>query len=327
MTTANAPGKIILIGEHAVVYGRPAIAAPVWQCVATAVVASAPPGSGVTISAMDIHRRFSLDEVGEDEPLAVVVRATLAHLGVQHPPDLQIELHSDIPIAGGLGSGAALSTALVRALFAHFGQVVEPEVVSAIVYESERLYHGAPSGIDNTVVAFGQPIWFIKGKAAEPLRPAAPLTLVIADSGVPSPTKETVGAVRRLWERETERCEVLFDEIAVLAQRARLAIEQGDRQTLGRLFDADQTLLEALGVSSETLDRLILAARRAGALGAKLSGGGRGGNIIALVEPERVDAVSTALKASGARRIIVTQIERRSPPSLPSRRPEARELR
>lgn len=312
MTTATAPGKIILVGEHAVVYGRPAIAAPVWQCVATAAIAPAPPASGVTISAVDIDRRFALAEAGDDEPLAVVARLAMKHLGVQNLPDLHIELHSDIPIAGGLGSGAALSTALVRALFAHFGQVVEPEVVSAIVYESERFYHGAPSGIDNTVVAFGQPIWFIKGKAAEPFWPAAPLTLVIADSGVPSPTKETVGAVRRLWERETARCEAIFDEIAGLAQRARLAIEQGDQRTLGQLFDANQALLEALTVSSETLERLIDAARRAGALGAKLSGGGRGGNIIALVEPARIDAVSAALRTSGARRVIVTRIERRS---------------
>jgi mevalonate kinase len=312
MATATAPGKVILVGEHAVVYGRPAIAAPVWQCVATAVVQASTPGSGISISAVDIGRRFSLREADADEPLGVVVRLAMAHLGVQEPPDLHIELHSDIPIAGGLGSGAALSTALVRALFAYFGRVAEPAVVSAIVYESERFYHGAPSGIDNTVIAFGQPIWFIKGKAAEPFWPGAPLTLVIADSGVRSPTKETVGAVRHLWEQETARCEAIFDAIAGLAQEARQAIEQGDRRRLGQIFDANQALLESLGVSSPTLERLIEGARRAGALGAKLSGGGRGGNIIALVEPERIEDVSAALKEAGAQRILVTRIERRS---------------
>lgn len=317
MTTATAPGKVILVGEHAVVYGRPAIAAPVWQCVATAVVRASSPGSGISISAPDIDRRFSLQEAGDDEPLGVIVRLVMAHLGMQDLlPDLHIELHSDIPIAGGLGSGAALSTALVRSLFAYFGHVAEPAVVSAIVYESERFYHGTPSGIDNTVVAFGQPIWFIKGQAAEPFWPGVPITLIIADSGVRSPTKETVGAVRRLWEQETTRCEAIFDAIAGLAQQARRAMEQGDLQALGQIFDANQALLESLGVSLPVLERLIGSARRAGALGAKLSGGGRGGNIIALVKPERVDVVSAALQEAGAQRVLVTRIESRSPSCL-----------
>ena len=161
MFLATAPGKVILVGEHAVVYGRPAIAAPVWQTVATATIAPAAPGSGCHIIAPDVGLALRLADAGDDEPLAVVTRLALARLGITRAPDWQITLHSDIPIASGMGSGAALSTALVRAVMLGAGHAAEPAEVSDLVYESERFYHGTPSGIDNTVVAYGMPIWFV----------------------------------------------------------------------------------------------------------------------------------------------------------------------
>ena len=124
MTTAIAPGKIILIGEHAVVYGRPAIAAPVWGLQATATILDAPPGTGCLISAPDVDLHFSLAEVGDEQPLALVLRLALRRIGMTHIPDWQVKLHSELPIAGGLGSGAALSAALVRAIFAHTQQTI-----------------------------------------------------------------------------------------------------------------------------------------------------------------------------------------------------------
>ncbi|GIK72006.1 MAG: mevalonate kinase [Chloroflexota bacterium] len=308
MATATAPGKIILVGEHAVVYGRPAIAAPVWQRVATATIEPAAPGDGCSLHARDVELDIHLRTARDDEPLAVVTRLALAQLGIEQEPDWRIKLHSEIPIASGLGSGAALSTALVRAIFRQLGREAEPAQVSSLVYESERFYHGAPSGIDNTVVAYGQPIWFVKGREIEPFTPSVPLTIAIADSGVRSPTKATVGDVRRAWQREPARYESIFDAIGELVCAARRAMEVGDLPALGQLFDANQTLLESLDVSSETLHRLVAAARRAGALGAKLSGGGRGGNVIALVEEDAVDAVSGALYTSGAQQVIVTRI-------------------
>jgi mevalonate kinase len=180
--------------------------------------------------------------------------------------------------------------------------------VSGLVFESERLYHGTPSGIDNTVIAHGLPIWFIKGEPPLPFAPGRPLTLVIADSGIRAPTKETVGDVRRGWQANPVQYEVWFDEIAVIARAARQAIEVGDARRLGHLFDQNQTLLEHLGVSSTPLERLIGAAREAGALGAKLSGGGRGGNIIALAAVNTARAVEDALLAAAAKRVVVTHI-------------------
>ena len=204
------------MGEHAVVYGRPAIAAPVWQTVATAAVKPLPPGSGCVIVAHDLGETVHLRDGAVEQPLALVTRLALAELGIEQEPDWQIDLRSTIPIASGLGSGAALSTALVRALFAQAGRTAEPRIVSSIVYESERIYHGTPSGIDNTVIAYGTPIWFVRGQQAEAFAPPIPFTLAIADSGIRSPTKETVGDVRRAWEAQPARSEALFDAIAAV---------------------------------------------------------------------------------------------------------------
>jgi len=305
---ATAPGKVILVGEHAVVYGRPAIAAPVWQTVATATLVAGAPGSGCHILAPDVGISLHLAEADNDEPLAIVARLALERLGFDRMPDWQIDLHSEIPIASGMGSGAALSTALVRAIMLGAGQEPKPAIVSDLVYESERFYHGTPSGIDNTVIAHGVPIWFVKGHPPQPFTPARPITLAVADSGIRSPTKETVGEVRRAWNADPPRFEQIFDEIGHTVLAARRALEDGDVPALGRILDTNQTLLERLAVSSPALDALIAAARQAGALGAKLSGGGRGGNIIALIDEHVEPRVCSALQAAGARRVIVTQI-------------------
>lgn len=308
MTTASAPGKVILLGEHAVVYGRPAIAVPVFQVTATATIRAAPIGKGCTILARDIDQQLRLAETGDDNPLALIVRLTLAQIGLPADPDWQINLRSDIPIASGLGSGAAVSTALVRAIFRHTGHALEPERISQLVYRSEELHHGTPSGIDNSVVAYAKPIWFVRGQPPLPFVPAHPFTIAIADSGIASPTKETVGDVRRAWQAAPETSEQIFDQIGTIAVEARRCIETGAVARLGPLFNRNQTLLESLGVSSEALARLVDAARRTGALGAKLSGGGRGGNVIALVDAKTALAVEKAFLAAGAKRVIITTV-------------------
>ncbi|MCB0109885.1 MAG: mevalonate kinase [Caldilineaceae bacterium] len=308
MTQATAPGKIILVGEHAVVYGRPAIAVPVWERVAQATIRAGTPGSGCIGVARDLGRTLALATAHEDEPLALVTRLTLAQLGIEPNPDWHIEVSSQIPIASGLGSGAALSAALVRAIYAHVGQPVTAEQVSALVYESERLYHGTPSGIDNTVIAHGVPIWFVKGQPPEPFTPQVAFTIVIADSGIAAPTKETVGDVRRAWQADPMRYEGYFDAIQRVVEQARTAMETGQVGELGRLFNANQQLLAEIGVSSAPLERLIDAALGAGALGAKLSGGGRGGNVIALVTQENATAVANACLAATAKSTVTTTV-------------------
>ncbi|MCX7690060.1 mevalonate kinase [Thermoflexus sp.] len=309
---ASACGKVILLGEHAVVYGRPALALPVCGLRARVRAEPLPEGSGCWIAALDLPETLRLSTAPPDHPLALAVRLALAHLGLPEP-DLRLVLRSELPIAGGLGSGAAVSAALVRAVFGWAGVSPDPEVVSALVYEVEKQHHGTPSGIDNTVIAYERPIRFVRGQPPVFLSIMRPFTLMIADSGIPSPTRETVAAVRRGWEREPDRYERLFDAIAALVKEAEVCLATGRVEDLGPLLNANHTLLQELGVSSPILDDLVQAAREAGALGAKLTGGGRGGNLIALVSPDQAEPVARALQAAGARAIYRTEVPASSP--------------
>ncbi len=307
MIAVSTPGKVILFGEHAVVYGWPAIAVPVAQVKATATIDAARPGHGTTILATDLARAVHLREAGGDDPLAAIVRAALAHFDLPEP-DANITVHSTIPIASGMGSGAAVSASIARALAAFLGRDFDEAALSSIVYEVEKLHHGTPSGIDNTVVVYARPVYFVREQPIQTFSVAQPFTIVIGDTGVKSPTKIAVGDVRRAWQADRERYEALFDQIGSIAERARAAIEAGQVDALGPLMDSNHVLLREIGVSSPELERLVEAARVAGAAGAKLVGGGRGGNMIALVTDSTRAGVEGALLAAGAKGVITTTI-------------------
>jgi mevalonate kinase len=181
--------------------------------------------------------------------------------------------------------------------------------VSSLAYEVEKLYHGTPSGIDNTVIAFALPVYYVRGRPFESFRVGRPFRIAIADTGIASPTRIAVGDVRRAWQANQPRFEGLFDEIGAIASKARVAIESGAIQALGPLMNANQKLAEEMGVSSQGIEVLVKAARDAGAIGAKLSGAGRGGNIIALVDEETENLIVKAMLRAGAASVIVTQIE------------------
>ncbi len=307
LSVGRAVGKVILCGEHAVVYGRPALAVPVTQVTAEAVVEPGELGAGLVLCAANLGEEVRLSPAGAENPLAVAARLTLAHLGLAEP-DWRVTIRSTIPVASGLGSGAAVSAALVRGLAAAAGRTLPPEDVSALAYEVEKLHHGTPSGIDNTVIAYEQPVYFVRGRPPEPFAIGSPFRLAIADSGISSPTRVTVGDVRRAWEQTPARYEALFDRVAAVVEAARTVIAGGCPAELGPLLDDNHALLQEIGVSCERLDVLAAAARAAGALGAKLSGGGRGGNLIALVEDDTAEAVSASLCAAGAQRVILTYV-------------------
>lgn len=315
MTHASAPGKIILFGEHAVVYGRPALAVPVAQIHADVDVRDSR-RRGVWIHAPGIGLHAELSSLPADHAVGAAVRSVFAALGVSSPPPLEIEITSTIPVASGLGSGAAVTVALIRALSSFLSHPLPNEQVNRIAYEIEKLHHGTPSGIDNTVVAYARPVYFVKGRPIEAFRAALPFTLVIADTGVPAPTKESVADVRRLWESDKPKWERVFDEIGKIVEKAREAMEKGKpllnegegTNGLGDLMNQNHALLQQLTVSSPELDRLVEAARRDGALGAKLSGGGRGGNMIALVEKETAARVAETLRSAGAVRTIIAEV-------------------
>jgi mevalonate kinase len=308
MTSASAPGKIILFGEHSVVYGRPAIAAPVTQVHADVEVKDSRE-PGIWIDAPDISLKAELTELPDSHPLSVIIIGTFKAVGITYKLPLTIHIHSTIPVASGLGSGAAVSVAIARALSSHLGLPLTDDQVSQLAYGTERLYHGTPSGIDNTVVTYACPVYFVKGQMIETLRVGATFTIVIGDTGIPAPTKESVGDVRLLWERDIPHWEKIFDEVGDLAKRARGAVETGDAALLGELMNLNHELLQAMTVSSPDLDRLVHVARSTGAFGAKLSGGGRGGNMIALVKPNRAEIIANALRTVGAKNTIITTVQ------------------
>ena len=307
MTKASAPGKIILFGEHAVVYGRPALAVPVTQ-VQVDVEVSDGSRPGIWIDAPDINVHAELNTLPSDHPLAAAIHNFLFLSGVSPFPSLDIKISSTIPVASGLGSGAAVTVALVRALASHLHHSMTDEEVNAFTYEIENLHHGTPSGIDNTVVTYAEPVYFIKEQSIETFRASQLFTIVIGDTGFPASTKESVEDVRRLWMTDKPRWETVFDKIGEISLAARRAIEAGKDELLGELMNQNHALLQELTVSSKELDRLVEAARDAGAMGAKLSGGGRGGNMIALVEPDNIEPVARSLKDAGARNTLVTQV-------------------
>jgi mevalonate kinase len=309
--SASAPAKVILFGEHAVVYGRPAIAVPVTQVKAKAIVTANPRGAPgeVRVQAPGVGLESTLEELDTGHPLAAAIQLVASSLKVKRIPACTVRITSTIPVAAGMGSGAAVSVAVIRALSAFLGHPLPDEKVSALAFEVEKIYHGTPSGIDNTVVTCARPVYFVKGKPIETLQVRRSFTLVIGDTGVASPTAAAVGEVRKAWQADQAQYEAYFDSIGAMTQSARQAIESGSVELLGPLMDANHGVLRKIGVSSAELDTLVVAGRRAGAWGAKLSGGGCGGNMVALVPPARAEAIAKALQAAGAIRTIVAEIK------------------
>lgn len=312
VTEASAPGKIILFGEHAVVYGQPAIAAPLSQVRAWARVSDGEQ-PGVYIAAPDLQEEHWLEDSDAGDALAATVRLVQSAARLPELPPLRVEVRSDLPIASGLGSGAATAAALVRALARHLRRpdLAEDLRVAELTYEVEKIHHGTPSGIDNTVVALEQPIYFMRQapqNLIEPFTMGRPLTLLVADTGLRSSTREVVSDVRRQWQDEPQRFDALFASCGHIARTARRALENGDFAGLGRLMNENQALLQAMTVSSPALERLIAVAQQEGALGAKLSGAGRGGNMIALVHDAQSTKVQQALVEAGAARVMRTTI-------------------
>jgi mevalonate kinase len=252
MTKSSAPGKIILFGEHAVVYGRPALAVPVTQVHADVHVSDSA-HAGIWIDAPDVNLHAELNTLPSDHPIASVIHNFLFLGRVSRFPNLEIKISSTIPVASGLGSGAAVTVALTRALSSHLNYSMTDEEVNAFTYEIEKLHHGTPSGIDNTVVTYAKPVYFVKGQPIEVFKVGQPFTIVIADTGISAPTKESVSDVRRLWMNDKSRWETVFDKIAEISFTARRAIQAGKPELLGELMNENHALLQKLTVSSTEL--------------------------------------------------------------------------
>jgi hydroxymethylglutaryl-CoA reductase len=306
-----ANGKIILLGEHAVVYGRHAIAAPIPLAVEARVLAASD-GVRLLVPRWGVEQRIRpVDE--HPQGVAGILSMLLRELALDGEA-IDIEVFPHLPRAMGLGGSAAFAVAIVRALDVHFALRLSPERVNALAFECEKSAHGTPSGIDNTVATYGQVVLYdnATGPRFSILTTGVPLPLVVGISGKESLTANNVALVRNAWQRQPARYDGLFDEIDRLTLAAADAVRGGDLAELGELMNLNQGLLNALQLSTPQLEEMIHIARRNGAVGAKLTGGGGGGSIIALC-PDRQDVVAKAIEAVGYQTLTVT-IDAPTPP-------------
>ncbi len=301
---SSAPAKIILLGEHAVVYGMPAIAAPIRSL--RAYASAQPSDTALNIWSSELETRVSIDAPLSDDaarPMRQLLRMAANYFGISKATG-ELVIKSDIPFAGGLGSGAAVSAAVIRALAALFGREMPAEDLNQLVFEMEKIHHGTPSGIDNTVVVYERPVYFERGKTLELLTVEAPCHIVIADTGRATKTREAVDRVRQRYAERQSETEEIFRRISQVVGSARRALESGAQPQLGALMSENHEMLRQLGISSPALDNLVEASIAAGALGAKLSGGGMGGNMIALADSSTLTALRRALSLAGAVSVI-----------------------
>lgn len=303
----SAPGKIILFGEHAVVYNQPAIAIPVLDIRAQAEI-SPTDEAVVQIHSNDIQLNTSFDAMDKQDPIRKVIELILIKLSIRQPK-FNLLIKSDIPVAAGLGSGAAVSVAVVKAICKFYGHTIPLTSINEIAYEVEKIHHGTPSGIDNTTITYETPIFYQKNHPVEFLMPKGTYSFVIANTGIQIKTKDIVDAVRQRFEYEPQRYQAIFDDIGQLCFSAKQKFCEADYHGIGELMNENQSLLKNMGVSSQILEEFVGFARDAGALGAKLSGAGVGGNMIALVTDESKKKVREALIKAGATHTLITTLE------------------
>ena len=277
---ARANGKVILLGEHAVVYGVPAIAAGIERGVeARALPASSP--------RLRVGDRRAVPGDGSD--LGRGYQALLAELGA---PVLAVEATLELPPGSGLGASAALGVAIARAVLAAQGLPDDPARVLRATAAWEGVYHGNPSGVDAAAAANDGCIWFDKANGPESITLVRDLVLAIGLAGPPASTKLMVEDVARLRERRPQVVEKALEGVRALVQNARLCLEAGDLPGLGSLMNYNQMLLSGLFVSTEGIERCCGLARDAGALGAKLTGAGGGGAVVALCDGDAAPVLS-----------------------------------
>jgi len=289
-------GKAILLGEHSVVYGRHAIAVPAPLSVRVKVEDS---GEGVTLMIPSWGIEYQLDkEPDQRQSFEKPAGAILDQLELSNK-DMTIEVFPDIPRGMGLGGSAAIAVAIIKGLSNHYNLALSDDEVNRMAFESEKIAHGNPSGIDNIMATFGQPIIFRSGETplVEPLNINDNFSLVLGFARNEGSTAKMVGNVQKGWERNTSIFEKIFDDIDQLVLKSVAAIQDNDFNTLGEMMNLCQGMLNALQVSTPELERLISIARAAGALGAKLTGGGGGGAIVALVHEE--SSVAEAIESEG----------------------------
>lgn len=294
----TASGKIILMGEHAVVYGEPAIAFPFSG---TNITAAIYPSTANTLDCL--FYRGALDKAPASlKSVKALIHRFIKDFQIQR--SFQLKIDSTIPAERGMGSSAAVAVAITRAFFDWLEIDATQKEILTYVEHAEKIAHANPSGIDAAAISGTSAILYQKGLALKPFDAKIDAFLVVADTGIKGQTRQAVKDVARLFEQDPKNVASLIEKIGQLTLTAQQALLENNPLVLGECMDQSQTALKALGVSHPALDDLIAEAKNAGALGAKLTGGGRGGCMIALAENHAAGkAIQQKLSDSGARAV------------------------
>ena len=289
--------KAILLGEHSVVYGHPAVAVPLHDLRMRATATPVPGPSQLNC----LDHRGPMEQA--TPRFACIVKAfdTAREFSGCQGQSFEITTHSDFPHERGLGSSAAAAGAIRAAAVVRATVKASADDLFALTQLAEQVAHGKPSGLDAAATSSPHPIRFQGGRMRPLSQCIEQAHLVIADSGVHGSTRQAVGGLRLRYEENTGAIGPLIDELGALAQTAVTALGDGEAPALGAAMDRAHTVLAKLDLSLPVLDELTASARRAGALGAKLTGGGLGGCVIALADSaQAADRIRSALERSGA---------------------------
>jgi len=294
-------GKTILFGEHFVVHGVPGIASAV-DSAADAEVKKAVKGINVTDERSGAKGYAEKKKLQQLESIERMLKAM-----DMDPKKVAIDiwLGGNLPGFSGLGASAASSVAIARAIAEEFNLDLSDERINDIAYEAEKAYAGNPSGIDNTAATFGGLIWFKKNvnggsNTIEQLSIREPVDIVIGNTGIVANTKAMVAGVAERKEQNPKKYGAIFRQAEDLAHKGRKALETFDLRKVGSLMDENHRLLQEIDVSCKELDYLVDLARKRGAFGAKMTGGGGGGCMLAFTPGKDLqEKVASAIENEG----------------------------
>ncbi len=292
-------GKAILFNEHFVVYGIPSIV----SAIGNYTIARVEPYDKSTVELVDNRKatpNYKEDKLSQQQDS---LKRMLTKMDIDPAKNgIKITLEGNLYAASGIGASAASCVAVARALSNYFDMNLSDEEINDIAFEGEKGYHGTPSGVDNTASTYGGLIWFQKGqeKTIDKITIHSPVEIVIGNTGKVADTKAAVAGVQERKEKEPGKYKAIFDRAENIAYLAKDAFEEEDFVEIGKLMNENHKLLQQIEVSSRELDFMVKLARDAGALGAKLTGGGLGGNMIALTPGRELqDAVANAIEKEG----------------------------
>lgn len=315
---ASAPAKAILFGEHFVVYGEPAIVLAIDK--RARAEAALRDDQRLYLRSVNLNfsgyfreGKFKMEEGDPKEarlklePLKLATQKVMEIHGEN--VGLNVEVHSTIPVAAGLGSSAAVAAAVTAAVGGLLNIKMSKQDIFRICYEAEEFVHGTPSGVDPAISTFGGTLLFQRDTGFKPLDVKGDVPLVVGYTGVERSTGEQVAKVKDLKDKYPQVVQPMMKSARETVLAALDALKEGDLRILGDLMDINHALLYGLGVSHPSLERLIDGARKGGALGAKLTGAGGGGCMIALAEDEKLEQVLEAIQRAGGRPFIAKKTD------------------